>query len=158
MTYGDLESRSRSTIHILEHCLVLGTCCAKVEAPSSTIVWDIKHNVKLGQWPLVTLDIGQGQPKSNQVGSMDQGTFLPNYIKIRPVLFSEPHSQEIYKDINISLMVYRAVYLTRAGLFKFGNILQSLKQPTNWTAHQAFALCPGGPIRPIISSTKGLYR
>jgi hypothetical protein len=44
----------------------------------------------------VTLKVGQSQPKSNQVISIDHKTILPNYIKIRPVVFPESRSQEIY--------------------------------------------------------------
>ena len=43
----------------------------------------IAYYAKLGQGPLVTLKIGQGQPKVNQVRSMDHRKFLPNYIEIR---------------------------------------------------------------------------
>jgi hypothetical protein len=55
--------------------------------------------VKLGQSPLVTLKIGQGQPKVNQVGSIDHKTFLLNLIEICSAVFSEPRSQ-IYMPRN----------------------------------------------------------
>jgi hypothetical protein len=45
------------------------------------------------------LEIGQGHPKSNQVITLDHKTFLPNYIKIRSVVFPESRSQEIYGAI-----------------------------------------------------------
>jgi hypothetical protein len=45
----------------------------------------------------VDLEIGQGHPKSNQVRNIDHKTFLPNYIEIRPVVFCESRSQEIYR-------------------------------------------------------------
>jgi hypothetical protein len=44
----------------------------------------------------VTLKVGQGHPKSDQVVIIDQKTFLPNYIKIHPVVFPQSRSQEIY--------------------------------------------------------------
>jgi hypothetical protein len=62
MTYSDLESRSMSIIHLLEHRLMVGNFHAKLEGhsfilPSGVIV----YNAKLGQLPLVTLKVGQGQ-------------------------------------------------------------------------------------------------
>jgi hypothetical protein len=63
MTHSDLGSRSRSTIHILEHCLVVGNLHVKLEDSSSITTEDIKQNVKLGQWPIhvVTFKVVQGQ-------------------------------------------------------------------------------------------------
>jgi hypothetical protein len=40
--------------------------------------------------------LGQGQPKVNQVGSIDHKTFLLSLIEIFLVVFSEPRSQDIY--------------------------------------------------------------
>jgi hypothetical protein len=44
------------------------------------------------------LKVGQGHPKVNQVRSMCHKIFLPNYIEIRPVVFSVSRSQAIYAD------------------------------------------------------------
>jgi hypothetical protein len=54
------------------------------------------YTVQSGQLPIMTLKVSQGQPNINQVRSMDHRTFLPNYIEIRLVVFSEPRSQEIH--------------------------------------------------------------
>jgi hypothetical protein len=96
MTSSDIESSTRSTIDIKKICLLLGNICVKLEDSSTTITSDIKHNVKLGKWPLVTLKVGLGHPKSNQVITIDHKMFLPNYIKIRSVVSPKSRSQEIY--------------------------------------------------------------
>ena len=61
MTSSDLETKSWSTMHVLKLSLVLGNIHAKSEDPSFIITRVIVYNVKLGQWPLVTLKLGQGQ-------------------------------------------------------------------------------------------------
>jgi hypothetical protein len=66
MTYSDLECRWRSTIHILKLCLAIGNPHAKLEDPSAIITQDIKHNTKLGKWPIETLKVGQGQRYTHQ--------------------------------------------------------------------------------------------
>jgi hypothetical protein len=61
MISSDLESRSRSTIHILKDCPLVGNLHAKSEGNSFIITRVIVYNVKLGQQHLVTLKVGQGQ-------------------------------------------------------------------------------------------------
>jgi hypothetical protein len=79
----------------------------------------------------VTLKIGLGHPKSNQVMTIDNKTFMPNYIKIRPIVFSELRSQEVYdasananaraaggfKNVNAF-----SARITGVFLFKFGTL------------------------------------
>jgi hypothetical protein len=48
MTFSDLESRSRSTIHILKGRLVVGNLHAKLEGHSFIITRLIVYNAKLG--------------------------------------------------------------------------------------------------------------
>jgi hypothetical protein len=79
MTYIDLECKSMSTIHILKLCLVIGNLHAKLEDPSATITWDIKHNVNLGQWPLATMKVGQSQRYTHQNFGLGLGTFMQNW-------------------------------------------------------------------------------
>jgi hypothetical protein len=62
MTSSDLESRSRSTKHILNWHALVGNLHAKLEGHSFIITHVIEYNVKLGQWPPVTLEVGQSQP------------------------------------------------------------------------------------------------
>jgi hypothetical protein len=97
MTSSDLETRSRSTIHLLKLSLVLGNIHAKSEYPTFIITRVIVYNAKLGQWPSVIVKVSQGQPQGNKIRSMDYKIFLPNYIEIHMVVFfSEPHSQDPY--------------------------------------------------------------
>jgi hypothetical protein len=49
MTFGDLESGSRSTIHLTKLDLRVGNIHAKHEDPSFIITQDIMYNVKSSQ-------------------------------------------------------------------------------------------------------------
>jgi hypothetical protein len=62
MTSSDLESRSRSTIHLLNCPPLVWNLHAKLEGHSFIITRVIVYNMKLGQSSLVTLRVGQGQP------------------------------------------------------------------------------------------------
>jgi hypothetical protein len=45
----------------LEVCPNIGKLITKLEDPSFIIYRDILHYAKFGQWPIVTLKVGQGQ-------------------------------------------------------------------------------------------------
>jgi hypothetical protein len=62
MTSSDLESRPMSTLQKLNWRPLVGNLPAKSEGHNFIIIRVIVYNVKLGQWPLVTLKVGQSQP------------------------------------------------------------------------------------------------
>jgi hypothetical protein len=62
MTLSDLESRSMSTIHMIKLHIVVGKPHAKFEGHSLIITRYIVYNAKLGQWLLMTIKVGKGQP------------------------------------------------------------------------------------------------
>jgi hypothetical protein len=93
LTSVDLENRSRSTksFSAKKHCP--GNFIVKLRlnllGSSSGIALTRSYAEKYVNDPFMVLKVGQGQPKAFQQRSMGQGTLLPNFIEIRPVVLLE---------------------------------------------------------------------
>jgi len=98
MTFSDIESRSKSTIHAPKLWLGVGNIYAQLEDTSFIITQVIMYSMKLGQWPMATLKVGQGQPYKNWKCGLWEQTFMQNCENLEPLL--NEILCEIWNNIN----------------------------------------------------------